>query len=97
LKQNKWGLSLTDPHECIKAHSLGTLDATNLVVRGWIGSAHIDSLPFGNIALAGVETHLGALDLVNGGALGYLLNPWATVLTNQTSKYGAYCHTIAGC
>lgn len=30
-------------------------------------------------------------------ALGYLLNPWATVLTNQTSKYGAYCHTIAGC
>lgn len=81
----------------LRAHSLGTLDATNLVARGWVGSAHIDSLPFGNIAPAGVETHLGALDLVNGGALGYLLNPWATVLTNQTSTYGAYCHTIAGC
>lgn len=57
----------------LRAHSLGTLDATNLVARGWVGSAHIDSLPFGNIAPAGVETHLGALDLVNGGLWGICL------------------------
>ena len=63
----------------IKAgHSLGAIRANNLVARGYAPSATVYSLPFGNAAVSGVQVNNGDFDLINGGYLGLILNPWAS-------------------
>ncbi|MCA0899162.1 FG-GAP-like repeat-containing protein [Microbulbifer agarilyticus] len=76
-------------------HSLGTLTCNNLVARGFAPSAQLNSLPFGNIAVSEnlAITNLGKWDIINGGWLGRLLNPYSnsTDCLNGGSS-GAFCH-----
>jgi hypothetical protein len=58
-------------------HSLGAIRANNLVARGYAPSATVYSLPLGNAAVSGVRVNNGDFDLINGGYLGLILNPWA--------------------
>ena len=51
--------------------------ASNQVARGYAPSATVYSLPFGNAAVSGVQVNNGDFDLINGGYLGLILNPWA--------------------
>ncbi|MGV6825356.1 MAG: hypothetical protein ACWA5Q_00115, partial [bacterium] len=74
----------------INAHSLGTLDQTNLNGLGLVRGGKVNSLPFGNVAPSGSEAHLGALDIVNGMAVGMFLNPWATL---ETKNRGVWKHS----
>lgn len=53
-----------------------------------MGLAHLDSLPFGNIAPAGVTTHLGNKDIVNGLWFGLLLNPNASLVEMGWGQHG---------
>jgi len=62
------------------AHSLGSLDASNLVRHGFAPSANLYALPFFNIAPANTTVTINDLDLVSGGPFGPLFNPDATVL-----------------
>ncbi len=66
-------------NQTLNGHSLGTIGVSNLVSRGYLdaGLAHLDSLPFGNVAPAGVEIHQSSKDLVNGFILGFLFHPYA--------------------
>ncbi|WP_169745454.1 toxin TcdB middle/N-terminal domain-containing protein [Kangiella geojedonensis] len=74
-------------------HSLGTLDVSTLVARGWASSGKIYSLPFGNIAPANISTTLGEFDIVNGAVFGTIFNPWSNV-TDCGSAMGL-CHTYS--
>lgn len=61
----------------IVAHSLGTLDATNLVGMGMAPGAVVYALPIGNIAPGNVTVVLGDSDPINFSYGGKLLNPRA--------------------
>lgn len=80
-----------DSRNILYGHSLGTLDVSTLVSRGFASSGKIYSLPFGNIAPAGVDTTLGTFDIVNGGFFGKLFNPWGK-MTECGNAWGI-CHT----
>jgi len=71
-------------------HSLGTLGVSNLVSGGYLdaGLAHLDSLPFGNVAPAGVAVHLGNKDFVNGLWFGLLFNPSANLVSLSWGQHG---------
>ena len=64
-------------NQLLYGHSLGTLDANNLLSRGFVNRAHLDSLPFGNIGVSGSTLDLGTIDPVNGFVFGFILNPFA--------------------
>ncbi|MCP3672755.1 MAG: hypothetical protein GY814_20495 [Gammaproteobacteria bacterium] len=63
--------------EDILAHSLGTLDATNLAGLGLAGNVSVNALPFLNIAPAGVNVTISSGDLINGFGLGKVFNTGA--------------------
>jgi hypothetical protein len=83
----------------VMAHSLGSLDATNLVGYGFASSAHLFAVPFGMIVPSGfgdltIENSYG--DLVNGFILGKLFNPDATYIPGSLLGHGA-CATYGQC
>ncbi len=68
-----WGTPLT-------GHSLGALDASNLVASGAAPYAEVHSLPFGAGATLNVDVTNKAFDPVNGGFLGSIFNLHANVI-----------------
>ncbi|MES9868355.1 MAG: RHS repeat-associated core domain-containing protein [Sedimenticola sp.] len=76
----------------IAGHSLGTLDASNLAGLGFVRSARLYSLPFGNTAPGNTRVSLGALDVVNGGVLGRVFNPFAETETKNGGVWKHFWH-----
>jgi RHS repeat-associated protein len=74
--------------EILKSHSLGTLDMKNQTLLGILKNGSMFSLPFGNVAPAGVSVTLGTNDPVNGFVLGRWLNPWAATTTLDSQFLG---------
>jgi hypothetical protein len=73
------------------AHSLGALDAANLVGYGFASEAHLYAVPLGMIVPSGfgdvtIENNYG--DLVAGGVLGKLFNPDAVYIDGPPSLFG---------
>jgi hypothetical protein len=81
--------------EIVGCHSLGTLTCNNLVARGHAPSAQLNSLPFGNVAMATnmAMTNLDKRDFVNGFIFGRIFNPFS-VSTEclDSSLGGGACH-----
>jgi hypothetical protein len=79
--------------------SLGSMDANNLVSRGYFPDGVSKSFVFGNVSHSNVKVELGPLDIVNGGFLGKLLNPKAILLRHPAGYPGAGCalHEWSGC
>lgn len=86
-------------NQTIGGISLGSMDANNLVARGYFPDGVSKSLVFGNIGHSNVRVELGPLDIVNGGFLGKLLNPFAKLLKQPSGYPGAGCalHEWSGC
>ena len=61
----------------IVAHSLGTLDASNLAGFGLTGSVEVNALPVFNIAPGGVGVRTNVGDFVTGFGLSSAFNPGA--------------------
>ena len=61
--------------------------ASNLVARGYAPSATVYSLPLGNAAVSAVQVNNGDFDLINGGYLGLILNPWAATPASPSSIF----------
>ncbi|VAW42469.1 hypothetical protein MNBD_GAMMA01-701 [hydrothermal vent metagenome] len=61
--------------QLLYGHSLGAINANNLVSRGFASIAHLDSLPFGNVSVNGTTVHLSFIDAINGFIFGQILNP----------------------
>ena len=78
----------------IGGFSLGSMDANNLAARGYFPSATSKSLVFGNVAHANVKVEIGALDIVNGGFLGKILNPFSKLMFDNN---GCWLHEMSGC
>lgn len=74
--------------ETLFGHSLGTLDASNLLSRGYVGNAELFSVPFGFVAPSGSIVNLGTGDGVNGFILGIFPNPWARFTSVGLFKHG---------
>lgn len=83
-----------DPTKMIRGFSLGSMDANNLVSRGYYSSGLSQSFVFGNVSHSNVNVELGALDIVNGGILGILFNPGAKLMFKNK---GCILHEISGC
>jgi hypothetical protein len=75
--------------ESVAAHSLGTLDASNMAGLGLVSNARLYSLPFGNTAPGNSRLTIGGLDVVNGGVIGKLLNPVSEI---SWKNYGVVKH-----
>ncbi len=86
-------------NQTIGGISLGSMDANNLVSRGYFPDGVSKSFVFGNVSHSNVRVELGPLDIVNGGFLGKLLNPSATLLKQPAGYPGAGCalHEWSGC
>ncbi len=69
----------------VLGHSLGSLDSINMVRYGQAPSAKVYALPFLNVAPANVDVTLGKYDPINGGVLGQIFNPGATMKNTGSS------------
>ena len=83
-----------DSSRTIQGFSLGSLDANNLVSRGYFPSGIVKSLVFGNIGNSNVDVIIGAGDIVNGFFFSKIFNPFATL---KTEHFGCALHEISGC
>lgn len=63
----------------LTGHSLGTLDAINSYRYGLSSGGYLNSVPFGNVAPMAFQVNLGMGDVVNGGILGMIFNPGASL------------------
>jgi len=88
-----------DKTKTIGGFSLGSMDANNLVARGYFPNGVAKSLVFGNIGHSNVKVEIGAFDLINGAFFGKILNPFATFLTQPKNTFGRGCftHEFSGC
>lgn len=81
----------------ISGHSLGSLDANNLVSQGFAEEASMMALPFGNAGMStrGSNTEFVPWDFVSGGPAGWILNPMATPSLNATFDHA--CRNFTNC
>jgi hypothetical protein len=83
-----------DNTKSISGFSLGSMDANNLVARGYFPNGISRSFVFGNIAHSNVKVEIGALDIVNGFIIGKIFNPFSKLIFRNK---GCFLHGASGC
>lgn len=71
----------------VRSHSMSTMEVNNLIAAGVIHPNNViqDALVFGTVGLGGT-VNIGSMDLINGGSLGQIFNPSASVI--QMNSFG---------